>query len=103
MAEQMVRERDAAVIELNDAIRQVERYLNSHNPSIRILKQKIDKIDNKMEDLKLCHYEYSRKAKKALDDPEVTVENIEESPLGEDEQETSEDKCKLTEEFLQDL
>ena len=33
MAEQMVQERDAAVIELNDAIRQVERYLISYNPS----------------------------------------------------------------------
>ena len=71
MAEQAKRDRDTAVIEMYDAIRQVERYLSSHNPSIRILKQKITKVDDKKEGVKHCHFEYCRKAKVPVDDDDA--------------------------------
>ena len=67
-AEQAKRDRDTAVIEMDDSIRQVERYLSSHNPSIRILKQKINKVDDKKECAKHRHFEYCHKAKVPVDD-----------------------------------
>ena len=71
MAEQARNEKDAAVIELTEAI-QVERYVGSHNPSTRILKQKLTKVDDKLENAKQSHYAYCRKAKIDLASKEVT-------------------------------
>ena len=63
MAEQSLRERDTAVIEFNDAMWQVDWYLVSHNPSIRILQQKLAKLDEKRDNVKHYHFECCLNAK----------------------------------------
>ena len=61
----------AEMIEMNDAIRQVNKYLSSSNPSIRILKQKLSKVGEKGEEIKRYHFEYCRKAKMDFQSEEV--------------------------------
>ena len=68
MADLASRERNAAIIELNETIRQLDRYLQSANPVTRIIKQKIEKIEQKSDVFKGSHYNYCRVAKVELSD-----------------------------------
>ena len=43
-------------------MRQAKRYLDSHQPSTRIVNQKLERIRDKQEELKLSHYAYCDKA-----------------------------------------
>ena len=84
MADQASRERDAAIIELAEAIRQSDRYLASPNPSTRIIKQKVGKITDKAEAFKGSHYNYCRLAKIDLTDPTQIAFFNEKLDLAED-------------------
>ena len=70
-AEQSLRGRGTPVIEFDGAIRQVDRYLVSHDPSIRILQQKSAELDEKRDNVKHYHFEYCRKAKFPFDSEEA--------------------------------
>ena len=59
----MDRERNVAAKELKDAIRQADKYRTSTNPSNRILKQRVAKVEEKENILRDCHYRYLEKAK----------------------------------------
>ncbi len=72
MGDQALRERDASVIELNEAMRQVARYRISHNPSTRLMKQKIAKVEEKSDAFKQHHYTYCRLAKLDLNNDEAS-------------------------------
>ena len=65
------RERDVASRELSDAIRQAERYTKSTNRSLRIVKQRITKMNEKEERLRSYHYTYCEKAKIPFDNEEA--------------------------------
>ena len=73
MGDQALRERGASVVELKEAMRQVSRYRASHNPSTRIMKQKIAKVEEKSDAFKQHHYTYCRLAKLDLNDEEATA------------------------------
>ena len=68
MTDNANRERNAAVVELNEAIRQLDRYLTSPNPVTRIIKQKIEKGEQKADTFKGSHFNYCRVAKVELND-----------------------------------
>ena len=62
------RERDIAAKELNDVIRQAQNYINTPNPNVRLLRQRIERIEDRELRLRDCHYKYLDKAKIAIDD-----------------------------------
>ena len=59
--------RASAAIELSEAIRQAGRYLKSHQPSTRIIQQKIQKIREREDEFKRYHFAYHEKAKIEVD------------------------------------
>ena len=54
MAEQTLKAKETSVYELREAIRQAHRYLGGTNPSARLVIQRMDKVNEKLENAK--HY-----------------------------------------------
>ena len=67
------RERDVAAKELKDVIRQAEKYRDSLNPSSRIMKQRIVRIEEKENHLRDIHYRYLDRAKIDLENDLETI------------------------------
>ena len=65
------RGRDVAAREVYEGIRQAEKYLSSTNPSVRLLKQRMSKVDQRVERLRECHYTYCEKAKIPVDNEDA--------------------------------
>ena len=61
------REREVAWRELGDAIRQAERCLRSDNPTSRLVKQRMKRIDEQQENLRRRHYTFLEKAKLSVE------------------------------------
>ena len=64
------RERDVASRELEEAIRQANRYLKSINPTPRLLQQRIARVNEREQRLRQCRYVYCEKAKISIDEEE---------------------------------
>ena len=54
--------RASAAVELDEAIRQAKRYTKSHQPSARILNQRIKRIRETEENFIRCHYAFCEKS-----------------------------------------
>ena len=63
MAQIAKESRALAAIELEEAIRQAQRYTTGYNPSTRIINQKTNRVREKEDEFKRCHYAYCEKAK----------------------------------------
>ena len=63
--------RASASVELEEAMRQVKRYLASNNPSVRLIQQKMRKVTEREEELKRFHFSYCNKADVAVDSEEA--------------------------------
>ena len=64
------RARVVASRELEEAIRQANRYLKSINPTPRLLQQRIARVNEREQRLRQCHYVYCEKAKISIDEEE---------------------------------
>ena len=62
MAQAAQRTRDASLVELKEAIRQADRYIGSANPSVRILNNKISKVEDACERYKAAQHSYTNAA-----------------------------------------
>ena len=61
------KDRSQAAEDLTEAIRQAERYLSGAKPSKRLIKQRMDKVTEKEEELKRAHFFYCQKGDFQLD------------------------------------
>ena len=63
--------RASAFVELEEAIRQEKRYLGSHQPSTRIIQQKIFKVREKETEFKRYHFAHCEKTHIDVDSQEA--------------------------------
>ena len=73
MADAAKRAREVAAKELADAIRLAEKQLHAANPNLRILRQRITRIEEREARFRETHYTYLDKAKISLDDEDETA------------------------------
>ena len=64
------KERETAIDELSNAIRQAQKYLKSTNPSTRIVQQRMSRVQEREEAFRHAHYMYCDKANISLDNEE---------------------------------
>ena len=62
MAQTAKHMRASAIMKLNEAIHQAKRYMNSNQPSTRILNQRVKKIRESEENFIRCHYAFCEKS-----------------------------------------
>ena len=67
----------SATRDLDEAIRQTTSYMEGHQPSTRILQQRIQRVREKEEEYKRVYYTYHEKAKLDIDSGEV-MQNLQE-------------------------
>ena len=72
MADNATKQRTQANATLTEYIRQTNRYLNSPNPSMRLLKQKMLKLNEAKDDLLEKHYVYAEKTSQDIESEELT-------------------------------
>ena len=72
MAENALKQRTTADNVLKEAIRDLTRYKGGATPSIRLLKNKLKKLNEAKDDLLAIHYVYADKSGKALDSEEMS-------------------------------
>ena len=58
-------------IELEEAMRQAKRYLDSHKPSTRIINQRIQRIRDKEDEFKRYHFVYYEKSSEGVESDEA--------------------------------
>ena len=71
MADNALKQRNTADNILKEAIRELTRYKDSANPSIRLLQNKLKKLNDAKEDLLACHIVYAEKSAKDLDSDDM--------------------------------
>ena len=62
MAKQAEAHRVAALFNLQESMRQVDRYRKTSKPSVRLLKQKVKLVEEFEDELKRSHLQYCEKA-----------------------------------------
>ena len=72
MAENALKQRTTADNVLKEAIRDLTRLKGTANPSIRLLKNKLKKLNEAKDELLAIHYMYAEKSGKALDSEEMS-------------------------------
>ena len=71
MADSILKQREAEAATLTEIIRESKRYIASHNVSLRLMKQKLYKIDHAKEELLKKHYAFAEKSGKEFDSEEL--------------------------------
>ena len=67
MAQAALRGRDASLVDLKEAIRQAQRYIQSVNPSVRLINKKVTKVEEACDTYKAAQYAYCIAANIDLD------------------------------------
>ena len=72
MVDKALNQRSQAYARLTECMRETNRYYDSANPSPRLLKQKLEKLEAAKDELLAKHYMYAEKAQKNIASQKLT-------------------------------